>query len=76
MHNLGKILNMASQGFIGGLFQKEVLPGRSSLGLSCQGTMVCAIYTANYGTMVPYLVEMCIFAFPTTSATSVFSVSI
>jgi hypothetical protein len=32
--------------------------------------------TANYGTMVPFLVDMCIFAFPTTFVTSVFSVSI
>jgi hypothetical protein len=75
MHHLGKIPNMASQGFTGGLFHKEVLPGRSSLGLPCQVTMVCASSTANYGTMVPFLVEMYIFAFPTTFATSVFSVS-
>jgi hypothetical protein len=75
MHHLGKIPNMASQGFTGGLFHKEVLLGRSSLGLPCQVTMVCAISIANYGTMVPFLVEMCIFAFPTTFATSVFSVS-
>jgi hypothetical protein len=34
--------------------------------------MVCASSTANYGTMVPFLVEMCIFAFPTTFVTSVF----
>jgi hypothetical protein len=38
-------------------------------------TMVCASSTANFGTMVPFLVEMCIFAFPTTFATSVFPVS-
>jgi hypothetical protein len=70
-----KILNMPSQGFKGGLFQKELLPGRSSLGLPSQVTMVCASSIANYRTMVPFLVEMCIFAFPTTFATSVFSVS-
>jgi hypothetical protein len=35
-------------------------------------TMVCASSTANYGTMVPFLVEMCIFVFPTTFATSIF----
>jgi hypothetical protein len=58
--------------FIGELFHKEMLPGRSSLGLLSQVTMVCASSTANYGTMVPYLVEMCIFAFPTTFVTSVF----
>jgi hypothetical protein len=74
MH-LGKIPNMASQGVIGGLFHKEVLSGRSSLGLPFQVTMVCASSTANYATMVPFCVEMCIFAFPTTFATSVFSVS-
>jgi hypothetical protein len=72
MHHLGKIPNMAPQGFTSGLFHKEVLPGRSSLGLPCQVTMVCASFTANYGTMVPFLVEMCIFAFPTTFVTSVF----
>jgi predicted secreted protein len=70
-----KIPNMASQGFTGRLFHKEVLPGRSSLGLVCQVTMVCASSIANYGTMVPFLVEMCIFAFPTTFVTSIFSVS-
>jgi hypothetical protein len=58
-------------GLTGELFHKEVLPGRSSLGLLCQVTMVCASSTANYGTMVPFLVEMCIFAFPTTFVTSV-----
>jgi hypothetical protein len=56
---------MASQWFTGGLFHKEMLPGRSCLGLPCEMTMVCASSTANYGTMVPFLVEMCIFAFPT-----------
>jgi hypothetical protein len=76
MHHLGKIPNMASQWFIGGLFHKEVLPGRSSLGIPYEITLVCASSTTNYGTMVPFLVEMCIFAFPTTFATSVFSVSI
>jgi hypothetical protein len=76
MHHLGKIPKMASQGFSGGLFHKEVLPDRSSLGLLCQVTMVCASFIANYGTMVPFLVEMCIFAFPTTFLTSVFLVSI
>jgi hypothetical protein len=75
MHHLGKIPNMPSQGFTGGLFHKEVLPGMSSLGLPCQVTMVCASSTANYGTMVPFFVAMCIFAFPTTFATSDFSVS-
>jgi hypothetical protein len=75
MYHLGKIPNMACQGFTGELFHKEVLPGKSSLGLPCQVTMVCASSTANYGTMVPFLVEMCIFAFPTTLATSVFLVS-
>jgi hypothetical protein len=30
MHHLGKIPNMASQGFTGGLFHKEVLPGRKN----------------------------------------------
>jgi hypothetical protein len=75
MHHLEKIPNMASQGFRGGLFHREVLPGRSSLGLPCQVTMVCARSTENYGTMVPFLVEMCIFALPTTFATSVFIVS-
>jgi hypothetical protein len=59
-------------GFTGELFHEEVLPGRSSLGLLCQVTMVCASSTAHYGTMVPFLVEMCIFAFPTTFVTSVF----
>jgi hypothetical protein len=34
--------------------------------------MVCASSTANYGTMVPFLVEMCIFALPTTFVSSVF----
>jgi hypothetical protein len=72
MHHLGNIPNMASQGFTGGLFHREVLLGRSSLGLPCQETMVCASSIANSGTMVPFLVEMCIFAFPTTFATSVF----
>jgi hypothetical protein len=75
MHHLGKIPNMPSQGFTGGLSHREVLPGRSSLGLPCQVTMVFASSTTNYGTMVPFLVEMCMFAFPTTFATSVFSVS-
>jgi hypothetical protein len=72
MHHLGKIPNMPYQGFTAGLFHREVLPGRTSLGLHCQVTMVCASSTANCGTMVPFLVEMCIFAFPTTFATSVF----
>jgi hypothetical protein len=75
MHHLGKIPNMAFQGFICGLFHKEVLPGKSSLGLLCQVTMVCASSIANYGTMVPFLVEMCTFVFPITFVTSVFSVS-
>jgi hypothetical protein len=75
MHHLGKIPNIPSQGFTGGVFHREVLLGRSSLGLPCQMTMVCASSTTNYGTMVLFLVEMCIFAFPTTFATSVFSVS-
>jgi hypothetical protein len=75
MYHLGKIPNMACQGFIGELFHKEVLLGRSSLGLLCHVTMVCASSIANYGTMVPFLVEMCIFAFPTTFVTSVFSIS-
>jgi hypothetical protein len=75
MYHLGKIPNMACQGFIGELFHKEVLPGRSSLGLLCQVTMVYASSTANYGTIVPFLVDMCIFAFPTTFVTSVFLVS-
>jgi hypothetical protein len=48
---------------------------RSSLGLPCQVAMVCASSTANYGTMVPFFVEMCIFAFPITFATSVLLVS-
>jgi hypothetical protein len=52
-----------------------VLPDRSSLGLPWQMTMVCASFIANFGTMVLFLVEMCIFAFPTTYATSVFAVS-
>ena len=73
--NWGKIQNMPSQGFTCGLSHREVLPGRSSLGLPWQMTMVCASSTANFGTMVPFLVEMCIFAFPTTFATSVFPVS-
>jgi hypothetical protein len=75
MYHLGKIPNMACQGFAHELFHNEVLPGRSSLGLLCQVTMVCASSTANYGSMVPFLVEMCIFAYPTTFVTSVFSVS-
>jgi hypothetical protein len=62
-------------GFTGELFHKEVLPGRSSLGPLCQVTMVCASSTANYGTMVPFLLEMCIITFPTTFVTSVFLVS-
>jgi hypothetical protein len=65
MYHLGKIPNMACQGFTGKLFHKVVLPGRSSLSLLCQVSMVCASSTANYGTMVPFSVEMCIFAFPT-----------
>jgi hypothetical protein len=72
MHHLGKIPNMPSQGFTCGLPHREVLPGMSSLGLSWQMAMVCASSTANFGTMVPFLVEMCIFAFPTTFATSFF----
>jgi hypothetical protein len=75
MFHLGKIPNMACQEFTGELFQKEVLPGRSSLGLLSQVTMVCASSTTNYGTMVAFLVEMCIFEFPTTFVTSVFLVS-
>jgi hypothetical protein len=75
MHHLGKIANMASQGFTCGLSHREVLPDRSSLGLPWQMTMVCASSIANFGTMVPFLVEMCIFSFPTTFATSVFLVS-
>jgi hypothetical protein len=75
MFHLGKIPNMACQGFTGELFHKEVLPGRSSLGLLCKVTTVCASSTANYGTMVPFLVEICIFAFPPTFVTSVFLVS-
>jgi hypothetical protein len=43
-----------------------------SLGLPCEMTMVCTSSIANCGTMVPFLVEMCIFAFPRTFATSVF----
>jgi hypothetical protein len=66
---------MACQGFTGGLFRNEVLPGMSSLGLPCQVTMVCASSTSNYGTTVPFLVEMCIFAFQTSFVASVFSVS-
>jgi hypothetical protein len=75
MYHRGKIPKMACQGWPGELFHKEVLLGRSFLGLPCQVTMVCASSTANYGTMIPFLVEMCIFAFPTTFVTSVFSVS-
>jgi hypothetical protein len=73
--DLGKIQNMACQGFTSELFHKEVLPGRSSLGLLYQVTIVYASSTVNYGTMVPFLVQICIFAFPTTFVTSVFSVS-
>jgi hypothetical protein len=72
MYHLGKIPNKECQGFTGELFHKEVLPGKSSLGLLCQVAMVCARSAANYGTMVPFLVEMCIFAIPTTFVTSVF----
>jgi hypothetical protein len=75
MYHLGKKPNMACQGFVGELFHKEVLPGRSSLGLLSQVTMVYASSIANYGTMVPFLAEMCIFLFPTIFVTSVFSVS-
>jgi hypothetical protein len=75
MHNLEKIPNMPSQGFTCGLSHREVLPDRSSLGLPWQMTMVCASSTTNFGTMVPFLVEMCVFAFQTTFATSVFQVS-
>jgi hypothetical protein len=75
MYHLGKIPNMACQGFTGELFHKEVLLGRSSLGLLSQVTMVVASSAANYRTMVPFLVDVCIFAFPTTFVTSVFSVS-
>jgi hypothetical protein len=73
MYHLGIIPNMACQGFTSELFHKGLLPGTSSLGLLCHVTMVCASSTANYGTMVPFLVEMCIFAFPTTFVTSVYS---
>jgi hypothetical protein len=31
MHHLGKIPNMACQGFTGGLFHNEVLPGRKNI---------------------------------------------
>jgi hypothetical protein len=72
MHHLGKIPNMPFQGFTCGLPHREVLPHRSSLGLPWHMTMVCASSIANFGTMVPFLVEMFIFAFPTTFATSVF----
>jgi hypothetical protein len=34
-----------------------------SWSLPWQMTMVCASSTANFGTMVPFLVEMCIFTF-------------
>jgi hypothetical protein len=71
--DLVKIQNMACQGFTCELFHKEVLLGRSSLSLLCQVTMVCASSASNYGTMDPFLVEMCIFAFPTTFVTGVFS---
>jgi hypothetical protein len=37
--------------------------------------MVCASSIENFGTMDPFVVEMFIFAFPTTFATSLFSVS-
>jgi hypothetical protein len=46
-----------------------------SWSLPCQMTMVYACTTANFGIMVPFLVVMCIFSFPTTFATSVFPVS-
>jgi hypothetical protein len=72
MYHLGIIPNMACQGFTSELYHKEVLPGTSSLGLLCHVTMVCASSTVNYGTMVPFLEEMCIFAFPTTFVSSVF----
>jgi hypothetical protein len=72
MYHLGIIPNMACQGFTSELYHKEVLPGTSSLGLLCHVTMVCASSTVNYGTMVPFLVEMCIFAFPTTFVSCVF----
>jgi hypothetical protein len=35
-------------------------------------TMVYASSIANFGTMVPFLMDMCIFAFPTTFTASVF----
>jgi hypothetical protein len=72
MYHLGKIPNMAFQAFTGELFHKDVLLGRSSLSLLCQVTMVCASSTVNYGTMLPFLAEMCIFAFSTTFVTNVF----
>jgi hypothetical protein len=54
---------------------QRVASGQEFSWTSSQVSMVYASYIANYGTVVPFLVEMCIFACPTTFVTSVFSVS-
>jgi hypothetical protein len=51
---------------------QRVASGQEFSWTSSQVTMVCASSIANYGTMVPFLVQMCIFARPTTFVTSVF----
>jgi hypothetical protein len=56
-----KIPNMVCQGFIENSSQKVANKQELSR-LSSHVTMVCASSVANYGTMVPFLVEMCIFA--------------
>jgi hypothetical protein len=62
--------NCHANTYIQNVVKDETLPK-----YNMSNPMSTASSTANCGTMVPFLVEMCIFAFLTTFATSVFPVS-
>jgi hypothetical protein len=65
MWHLGKIPNRHAKDSQEN-FSQRVTVGQQFSWTSSQVTMVCASSIANYGTMVPFLVEMCIFARPIT----------
>jgi hypothetical protein len=70
MYHLGKYQTWHSKGSQENSSQR-VASGQEFSWTSSQVTMVCASSISNNGNMVPFLVEMCIFARPTTFVASV-----